>query len=179
MMWVKSEYVIKGLFSSLTCVYVYVTYNDTQDRSPSFPSHTEWDVCWPMATWYISWHTAICLSVVSLPSRLFKLEVDDCNVPQGPDWRRLTILFLWYLAGVPVAYVMYGPCSVGAPGTWARATRVFIEGVVAFGLGGFIYALGRYLSPIPHARPQALIPPEKASTVLPGRTESASVAEFV
>ncbi|KAI0255395.1 hypothetical protein BJV78DRAFT_1151779 [Lactifluus subvellereus] len=92
-----------------------------------------------MATWYISWHTAICLSVVSLPSRLFKLEVDDCNVPQGPDWRRLTILFLWYLAGVPVAYVMYDPCSVGAPGTWARATRVFIEGMVAFGLGGFIY----------------------------------------
>ena len=34
---------------------------------------------------------------------------------------------------------MHGSCSNGAPGIWARATRVFIEGVVAFGLGGFIY----------------------------------------
>jgi hypothetical protein len=66
-------------------------------------------------------------------------SLDDHNIPQGPDWRRLTILFLWYLAGVPVAYVMQQPCSVGAPGTWARAFRVFVEGIVAFGLGGVIY----------------------------------------
>ena len=57
----------------------------------------------------------------------------------GPDWRRLTILFLWYLMGIPIAYTMQNTCSVGAPATWARAGRVFIEGVVAFGLGGFIY----------------------------------------
>jgi hypothetical protein len=61
------------------------------------------------------------------------------DIPQGPDWRRLTILFLWYLSGFPIAYVMQDSCSVGAPGTWARAFRVFIEGVVAFGLGGLIY----------------------------------------
>lgn len=58
---------------------------------------------------------------------------------QGPDRRRLTILFLWYIVGIPIAYTMQNSCSVGAPGTWARAGRVFIEGVVAFGLGGFIY----------------------------------------
>jgi hypothetical protein len=34
---------------------------------------------------------------------------------------------------------MQDSCSVGAPGIWARAFRVFIEGVVAFGLGGLIY----------------------------------------
>ena len=61
------------------------------------------------------------------------------NIPQGPDWRRLTILFAWYLAGIPTAYVMHNSCVVGAPGIWARAIRVFIEGIVAFGLGGFIY----------------------------------------
>jgi len=61
------------------------------------------------------------------------------DIPQGPDWGRLTILFLWYLSGIPIAYVMQDSCSVGAPGTWARAFRVFIEGVVAFGLGGLIY----------------------------------------
>ena len=61
------------------------------------------------------------------------------DIPQGPDWRRLTILFLWYLSGIPIAYVMQDSCSVGAPGTWARAFRVFVEGVVAFGLGGLIY----------------------------------------
>jgi hypothetical protein len=66
-------------------------------------------------------------------------SLDDPTIPQGPDWRRLSVLFLWYLAGVPVAYVMHEPCSVGAPGIWARAIRVFIEGVVAFGLGAFIY----------------------------------------
>ncbi|KAF8478939.1 hypothetical protein DFH94DRAFT_33741 [Russula ochroleuca] len=34
---------------------------------------------------------------------------------------------------------MYNSCTVGAPGIWARAIRVFIEGIVAFGLGAFIY----------------------------------------
>ena len=58
---------------------------------------------------------------------------------QGPDWKRLSILFLWYLMGIPIALTMQNSCSVNAPGTWARAGRVFIEGVVAFGLGGFIY----------------------------------------
>ena len=119
-------------------------------------------MCWPLATWYISWHTAICFSVVSLPSCLFKLQcgqfphislhfrflnaylvgsvVDVADYKtQGPDWKRLSILFLWYLMGIPIAYTMQNSCSVGAPGTWARAGRVFIEGVVAFGLGGFIY----------------------------------------
>jgi hypothetical protein len=69
-------------------------------------------------------------------------SVDDLagqNIPQGPDWYRLTILFTWYLAGIPTAYMMYNTCAVGAPGTWARGIRVFIEGIVAFGLGGFIY----------------------------------------
>jgi hypothetical protein len=68
--------------------------------------------------------------------------VDDLagqNIHQGPDWYRLTILFTWYLAGFPTAYTMYDTCAVGAPGTWARGIRVFIEGIVAFGLGGFIY----------------------------------------
>jgi hypothetical protein len=65
--------------------------------------------------------------------------LDDQNIPQGPDWRRLTVLFLWYLAGLPVAYVMQQPCSIGAPGIWARTFRVFVEGVVAFGLGGVLY----------------------------------------
>jgi hypothetical protein len=68
--------------------------------------------------------------------------VDDLtsqNIPQGPDWRRLTILFSWYLAGIPTAYMMYDTCAIGAPGTWARGIRVFIEGIVAFGLGGLIY----------------------------------------
>lgn len=61
------------------------------------------------------------------------------NTPQGPDWRRLTTLFAWYLAGIPTAYMMYNSCVVGAPGIWARGIRVFIEGIVAFGLGGFLY----------------------------------------
>ena len=99
--------------------------------------------------------------MVSLPSCLFRLEcglspiflrfqfLNLCLVgsavdvadykTHGPDWRRLTILFLWYLVGIPIAYTMQNTCSVGAPGTWARAGRVFIEGVVAFGLGGVIY----------------------------------------
>ena len=73
---------------------------------------------------------------------LYIVSVDDLaghNIPQGPDWRRLTILFAWYLAGIPTAYVTHNSCIVGAPGIWARAIRVFIEGIVAFGLGGFIY----------------------------------------
>ncbi len=73
---------------------------------------------------------------------IFLFSVDDLaahNIPQGPDWRRLTILFTWYLAGIPTAYMMHGTCAIGAPGTWARGIRVFIEGIVAFGLGGFIY----------------------------------------
>ena len=73
---------------------------------------------------------------------LFDVSADDLaghNIPQGPDWRRLTILFAWYLAGIPTAYVMHDSCVVGAPGIWARAIRVFIEGLVAFGLGGLIY----------------------------------------
>ncbi len=69
-------------------------------------------------------------------------SVDDLavhNIPQGPDWRRLSILFTWYLAGIPTAYMMHDTCAIGAPGTWARGIRVFIEGIVAFGLGGLIY----------------------------------------
>lgn len=42
--------------------------------------------------------------------------------------------------------MMYGTCSVGAPGIMARGIRVFIEGVVAFGLGGFIYVRIFFLS---------------------------------
>ncbi|KAH9977175.1 hypothetical protein BGW80DRAFT_838589 [Lactifluus volemus] len=57
------EYVIKGVFSLLTLLYVYVTYGDTQAPSPLTPYRTEWDVCWQMATWYMTWHIAICLSV--------------------------------------------------------------------------------------------------------------------
>jgi hypothetical protein len=73
-------------------------------------------------------------------------SVDDLagrNIPQGPDWRRLVILFAWYLAGIPTAYMMYDTCAVGAPGTWAHGIRVFIEGIVAF--GGFIY-VGSFFS---------------------------------
>jgi hypothetical protein len=76
-------------------------------------------------------------------------SVDDLagqNIPQGPDWRRLTILFAWYLAGIPTAYMMYDSCIVGAPGIWARGIRVFIEGIVAFGLGGFLYVGAPHLS---------------------------------
>ncbi|KAI0303385.1 hypothetical protein B0F90DRAFT_1367097 [Multifurca ochricompacta] len=120
-----------------------------------------------MATWYISWHAAICLSMVSLPSRLFRLDVNDQNVPRSPDWRRLTILFLWYLAGIPTAYVMYDSCSIGAPGTWARAIRVFIEGVVAFSLGGSIY-----LVVLP-------FPPEKVPSASLGGHQSGGTVETV
>jgi len=35
--------------------------------------------------------------------------------------------------------MMYDTCAVGAPGIWARGIRVFIEGIVAFALGGFLY----------------------------------------
>jgi len=61
------------------------------------------------------------------------------KLPQSPDWLRLSILFLWYISGIPTAYIMHVPCSTGAPGVWARAGRVFIEGVVAFGLAGLIH----------------------------------------
>jgi len=114
----------------------------------------------------------------------------------GPDWKRLTILFLWYLMGVPIAYTMQNSCSVGAPGTWARAGRVFIEGVVAFGLGGFIYVgikvlrlcfiilrlnqgLGRCLFPTYNST-RVLLPyaPEKVP-LTPGDVKSGGATESV
>jgi hypothetical protein len=89
----SAEWAIKGTYSLLvrpvgsskvphpsltvhakTILYAMVTYRDTKDRSPLNNSLLEWDVCAPLAAWYISWHVAICLSVVSLPSRLFRLE---------------------------------------------------------------------------------------------------------
>jgi hypothetical protein len=145
-----------------TTIYVLVTYNDTQEHTQSDPSLTEWDICWPMATWYMSWHVAICLSVVSLPSKLFRLDVDNHNLTPSIDRRRLSILSFWYLAGIPVAYVMQGPCIAEAPGTWGRAMRVLIEGVVAFGLAGCIYGLGRCLVPA-QPRSRVVLPflPEK------------------
>src|SRR5579859_2368366 len=72
-------------------------------------------------------------------TKFLATSVDDRNVTPSPDWRRLTVLLLWYLAGIPVAWVMRGPCIAEAPETWGRAIRVFIEGVVAFGLAGCIY----------------------------------------
>jgi len=178
-----SEIILKGAFLALTCLYAFVTYGDTQDRSPSNPSYSEWGICWPVASWYISWHVIICLSVVSLPSRLFTLDLDGLagyDIPQGPDWNRLTILFLWYLSGIPIAYIMQDPCSVGAPGIWARAFRVFIEGVVAFGLGGFIYGLGRCLFPS-HPPRRVVLPyfPEKMSSAPVGTAKSNEVVESV
>jgi len=159
---VSSEWVIKSLFLLLTLIYVFVTYGDTQDHTPSDPLLTEWDVCWPMATWYMSWHVAICLSVVSLPSKLFKIHMVDHDLAPSPDWRRFSVLSLWYLAGYPVAYIMREPCISEAPGTWGRAIRVFIEGVVAFGLAGSIYGLGRCLLPA-QPRSRVVLPflPEK------------------
>ena len=59
--------------------------------------------------------------------------------PPSPDWGRFTILLFWYLAGFLVAYGMRGNCSAEAPGIWGRALRVFIEGIVGFGLAGSIY----------------------------------------
>jgi len=174
--YLSAELVIKSVFLCLTCLYTVVTYGDTGDRSPLDPTYSEWDVCWPIATWYISWHVAICISVVSLPSRLFRLDVDDLtgyNTPQGPDWKRLSILFLWYIAGVPIAFSMQDSCSVGAPGTWARAIRVFIEGIVAFGLGGFIYVLGRWLFPThPHRVLLSYLPEKVPSVPSSGAAES-------
>ncbi|KAH9028089.1 hypothetical protein EDB85DRAFT_1625904 [Lactarius pseudohatsudake] len=172
---------IKGLFSSLTGLYVFVTYRDTQDRTPSDPSMTEWDVCWPVATWYISWHVAICLSVVTLPSKLFKLDVDEHNLIPSPDWRRLTILSLWYLTGIPVAYVMRGPCSVEAPGTWGRGIRVVIEGIVAFGLAGCIYGLGRCLLPVQPRSRAVVLPflPEKKSPTASSMEPNCAAVETV
>ncbi|KAI0003237.1 hypothetical protein BJV74DRAFT_519622 [Russula compacta] len=72
---------LTDLSTPQTCLYTVVTYKDTQDQSTSDPSYTEWEICWPIATWYISWHAAICLSVVSLPSHLFRLE---CGFPRSP-----------------------------------------------------------------------------------------------
>jgi len=169
-----AEFLIKAIFLLLTCIYDVVTYRDALNPSPKDPTRTEWDTCWPLATWYISWHTAICLSVVSLPSHIFRLDVDlpGHKLPQCPDWRRLSILFLWYLSGIPTAYVMHEPCSVGAPGVWARAGRVFIEGVVAFGLAGLIHGIGRCLFPFHHSFPVLPVPPEK---VFPGDLKSESV----
>ena len=63
----------------------------------------------------------------------------DHDLTPSPDWRRFTVLSLWYIAGYPVAYIMREPCISEAPGTWGRAIRVFIEGIVAFGLAGSIY----------------------------------------
>ena len=63
----------------------------------------------------------------------------DHDLTPSPDWRRFTVLSLWYTAGYPVAYIMREPCISEAPGTWGRAIRVFIEGIVAFGLAGSIY----------------------------------------
>jgi hypothetical protein len=62
----------------------------------------------------------------------------DC-VAQNPYWTRSMVLFFWYLMGIPVAYMMQSSCSVRAPGIWAHAGRVFIEGLVAFALGASIY----------------------------------------
>ncbi|KAN0141301.1 hypothetical protein V8E53_001057 [Lactarius tabidus] len=179
---VSSECVIKGLFFLLTSIYVLVTYRDTQDRTSSDPSLSEWDICWPVATWYMSWHVAICLSVVSLPSKLFKLDVEEHDLsPPSPDWRRFTILLFWYLAGLPVAYVMRGTCSAEAPGTWGRALRVFIEGIVAFGLAGCIYGLGRCLLPAqPRSRVMVLpFLPEKKSPAPPGNEPHCAAVETV
>jgi len=107
------------------------------------------------------------------------VSVEGHSLPQGPDWRRLAILFSWYLAGIPTAYIMHDSCIVGAPGTWARGIRVFIEGVVAFGLGGFLYGLGRCLFPVHHSRP-VLLPflPEKAPSG-PGVPKSGRAVESV
>jgi hypothetical protein len=91
------------------------------------------------------------------------MDLSEHKFPQCPDWRRLSILFLWYLSGIPTAYVMHVPCSAGAPGVWARAGRVFIEGVVAFGLAGLIHGVGRCLFPFHNFRREVLlsVPPEK------------------
>lgn len=137
---------------------------------------------------------------------LFGVSVDDLaghNIPQGPDWRRLTILFAWYLAGIPTAYVMHDSCAVGAPGIWARAIRVFIEGLVAFGLGGLIYvrhfstvvgsgltlilypfvfvlqALGRYLFPVHQSRLILLPFPAEKASLGPGALMSDNAVDSV
>jgi hypothetical protein len=41
--------------------------------------------------------------------------------------------------GIPIAYMIQDSCSVGAPGIWAHSIRAFIEGIVVFALGAFIY----------------------------------------
>jgi len=151
----SAESVIKSVFTVLTGLYVLVTYSDTQGRSPSNPSVTEWAICWPIASWYMSWHVAICLSVVSLPSHLFMpitgvRDLVDC-VAQNPYWMRWIVLLFWYLMGIPIANVMQYSCNVGAPGIWAHAGRVFIEGIAVFALGASIYVLDRYLLPLLHS----------------------------
>ena len=68
------------------------------------------------------------------------VEEHDLRAPHtSPDWRRFTILLFWYLSGLSVAYAMRVTCGTEAPGTWGRVLRVFIEGVVSFGLAGCIY----------------------------------------
>jgi hypothetical protein len=101
--------------------------------------------------------------------------------PPSPDWRRFTILLFWYLAGFPVAYVMRGTCSAEAPGTWGRALRVFIEGVVAFGLAGCIYGLGRCLLPAQPRSRVMILPflPEKKSPAPPGNEPHCATVESV
>ena len=66
------------------------------------------------------------------------LDLVDC-VAQNPYWMRLTVLLSWYLIGIPIAYMTHYSCNVGAPGIWAHAGRVFIEGIVVFALGASIY----------------------------------------
>jgi len=65
-------------------------------------------------------------------------ELVDC-IAQNPYWMRLVVLLSWYLMGIPIAYMMHYSCDVGAPGIWAHAGRVFIEGIVVFALGASIY----------------------------------------
>ncbi|KAI0261041.1 hypothetical protein BC834DRAFT_897752 [Gloeopeniophorella convolvens] len=140
----SGEVVIKGFFLTLACLYTYVAYGDAQKPTPSDPSRSEWDICWPLATWYISWHVALCISVISMPSRVFRVYTPD--EPPRPDWTRLTIHFIWNLAGVPIAYLKYNPCHIDALKTWNRTKLVLIEGMIS--LGFVIYVSG----PWPHMR---------------------------
>src|SRR6266702_1816245 len=103
---------------------------------------------WPSASLWSPFHPSSsnssagpssALGPIKLLTYVLDTSVDEHDLTPSPDWRRLTILLLWYLAGIPLAYVMQGSCSAEAPGTWGRAIRVFIEGVVAFGLAGCIY----------------------------------------
>ncbi|KAI0262884.1 hypothetical protein BC834DRAFT_365969 [Gloeopeniophorella convolvens] len=80
-----------------------------------------------------------CPLTVVLSDGLSVATSVDSNEQPRPDWSRLTILFLWYLAGVPTAYLNHSPCSLVAPGIWARTVRVLIEGIVSFAFGSLIY----------------------------------------